>query len=97
MAIAKQDQIPLTPLRERFAYLEERYGITAADIARELGWTRKKRARDGALDVTRVKRALGLVENHDRGGCTYVQQYTSYEQAVRLCRALDMDPFEAGV
>lgn len=92
MAVPKTDRVPVGPLRDRFEFLERRYGWTAADVARDLGWWRNATK----ADVSRVKRSLGLSVHHAEGR-QRMQQYTSYDQAVRLCRALDMDPFEAGV
>lgn len=95
MPVRTRELVTVAPLRMRFLQLERRYGTTSADIARELGWTRKKNGR-AQLDSPRVRRALGLTDR-TRQGARVAQEYVSYDQAVRLARALDMDPFEAGV
>jgi hypothetical protein len=94
--VSTSTRVSIAPLTARFQYLERRYGWTAYRVAEDLNWTRKEKG-TVKFDTTRVRRTLGLVDKVDGRGNRGTQQYTSYDQAVRLCRALDMDPFEAGV
>jgi hypothetical protein len=81
------------PLRERYLELYAREEITLGAIALELGWRRSPT--DPAPDARRVGRALGVKPEKGRG--TYYRRHVNYETAVALCRALDMDPIDAGI
>lgn len=92
--------VPVAPFRERFLDLRSRNLITASQLCWHMGWTyqaqgklrpdREWRRRGLKPDTTRALRTLGL---HQRG----CQEFVTYEAAERLCRALGMDPFEAGI
>jgi transcriptional regulator with XRE-family HTH domain len=83
------DRVPVAPFRERFERLAEREELTLAELASRMGWIN---ARRGTPDIQRSQRVLGLVQH----GKSY-RQYVDYELAIRLCDALDLDYFEAGV
>jgi hypothetical protein len=88
------ERVSNEPLRERFRQLQRVYGISASDICKEMGWTRA----DHGPDTSRLMRTLGLSPHYGtKRASNRLQAFCSYDQAVRLCRALDMDPFEAGV
>lgn len=87
--------VPVAPLREHFIRAYNRDELTARDVAERMGWVR---THDGVPDSTRVMRALGLAQKTSRGGSP--RRYTTvleYETALRLAKALGMDPHEAGV
>ena len=48
--------------------------------------------RDKGADITRLKRALGLAPNEG-----YWASTVSYADAVRITRALNLDPHEVGI
>lgn len=91
MAVCAEDLVPNEALRKRFEHLNGQGYLTTTDLAKELQWTSS-----GKWDTSRVRRVLGLATWKRRGG-ERRQDFVTYEQAVRLCRALDMDPYEAGV
>ena len=88
--VERLEHVPVGPLRDRYRQLEAR-GVTASDICRELGWFL-----GGKPDVTRLKRRLGITPNISRGE-RLLQTHMGYEMAVALAKAMDLDPFEAGV
>lgn len=86
MAVAlTEERVSADVFRERFEHLAYRYGITYADVARELGYFRK-RSRSGTIHPDSQK-ACRLIESAS----------VDYDTACALCRALDLDPHEAGV
>lgn len=87
---AAGDLVPNKVLRERFEEMRGK-GMTVTDLAKELGWRSSNK-----WDTTRVNRVLGLATWKKTGGQRR-QVFVTYEMAVCLCRALDMDPYEAGV
>lgn len=87
-----QIECDLAPLREAFL----RSGLSAADVARALGWTCQAHGRPHA-DGPRVKRALGLKPQQNGDGLVTTRQRCSYEMAVRLAAAIGVDPWEVGL
>jgi len=89
----RPDEVPVGPLREAF----ERSGLSTNEVARRAGWLRHYVARNGRVrkmgDSTRVRRGLGLVAT--QGG--WVRTHLTYDEAVALARALDVDPVDVGV
>jgi hypothetical protein len=83
-------RIPLSPLRDRFFALEARGLMSRGQIARGLGWYRNAPA------CARV-RGISRVADTGRVSRLLTQRAVGYEIAVKLCRLLAMDPFEAGV
>jgi hypothetical protein len=85
------DYVSNEPLRARFEQLNRHYGVTMSDVALDLGWGTQARPHTNL-----VAWSLGL-KARSRKGRAKLQERVTYNQAVRLCRALDMDPHEAGV
>ncbi len=89
-----KDLVPVAPLREAF---EERPHLTAGDIARNLGWWRKRSGWEVASpDITRVKRTLGIAPYRSNGR-TLVRTQIQYHRAVELAEAMNVDPVEVGI
>lgn len=97
-APGKPGKIPVAPVREAFL----RSGISAADLARKLGWTypvRRMGPAYMAADTGRVRRALGINEgtttmNGRRYRCT--AQTIDAEIAERIADALGIARWEVG-
>lgn len=96
--------VPNAPFRERFFEMQAQGEITLSQLCVFMGWVyrpsperlRAERRRPGSVkaDTSLARRALGI----DRHPCrNFDKQYVSYETGLRLCRALGMDPHEAGV
>lgn len=86
MAVAlTDDRVCATIFRERYEFLERYYGWTLAEVARDLNYMRK-RSSNGQQQADSQKVAK-LLE----------QDFVDYDTACALCRALDIDPHEAGV
>jgi hypothetical protein len=88
------------PLREKFYELVEK-GESISEIAARGGWTRPDESYHGPRgDGAPLKRALGIMPNHTGYNGKH---YTSFAKCVRpataerLCRALNVDPYEVGV
>lgn len=77
-------EVPVENLQAAF----RKSGITKAELARRLGWTRV------VPNLKRVNFALGFETQTATGK---KQERVTYETALRLCRAMDADPFEVGV
>lgn len=92
-------RVPNAIFRVRFTQLRGEEGLTLNDVAMRLGWTRG--GTDTRPDASRVEKTLGLrPERSGRGGhvsATRKRVTVSYELAVQLAAALDLDPYEAGV
>lgn len=86
------DQVPVEGLREAFLRLQRSRGLTTSELAQRLGWTRPVRGRQ-APDATSVKRALGLAAHPTNGRR---RQTVSYDLAVLLVEAMDLDPVDLG-
>lgn len=89
--------VDVAPLRERFLILRSRDGVSPEEAALRAGWL------FGSLvngvprgDGTRLLRRLGLLASCGSSGWT-VTRFVSYETAVVLCDALDVDYTEVGV
>jgi len=81
-----QFEVPVEPLRRAF----EESGLTAYELAIRLGWVQP--------DTSRVRRALGLRNDHNgRGTVPRLRQTTSYERAAEIAHALGIDPVDVGL
>ena len=89
-----RDLVPVAPLREAF---QDRPHLSAGDLARNLDWCRSRPGYGVRIpDRTRVKRALGLMPYRSNGR-TLVRKSVSYERAVELAEAMNVDPYEVGI
>ncbi len=91
MSTSIADRIDVAPFREAF----ERSDISLRTVAERCGWMRSATERGRTVrrgDDGRARRVLGMMPDH--GG--YQRQMT-YEMAVRLCRAMDLEPVDMGV
>lgn len=91
--------VDVTPLREHFLLQHARDGLTAVGVAERLGWmygsgTDRTPARG---DGTRVLRRLGLQADRGKNSRFHVRRFLSYEVAVAMCDALNVDYFEVDV
>lgn len=82
------EYVDLSPFRARYEELLER-GQDAPEIARRMDFLSRGRA-----DTARLRRTLGLVPMYR---CKKPNTHVTYDTAVRLCEALEMDPVDAGV
>lgn len=78
--------VPNKELREAFI----RSGLTTMDVANFCGWLRKS----GKPDATKVGRALGILEQRNRNGRMYTNTRTSEEIALKIIKALNLDPVD---
>lgn len=86
------------PLREAFL----RSGMPAYRLAEALGWFKppsgRWRGRGGPMpDDVRVRAALGLKGSFSRGYGPHYRKTLPHEQALAICRALDLDPVAVGL
>jgi len=73
-----RDQLPLDPFRDAFL----RSGMTISEFARRMGYVRT------VPNIDQARRALGLRVDADR---EQPRQRVSYQQAVKMCDALELD------
>jgi hypothetical protein len=82
-------EVPNDGLRDAFV----RSGLGASEVARRAGWLRP----NGLVDDARVRTVLGLRATSSHGGrYRSVRKAMSREDALALCRALHVDPVDAG-
>jgi hypothetical protein len=88
-------EVPVDPFRERFLTLQTQ-GTRAADVARRMGWFTFSSYHGRTIaDGPRVRRALGLkVYSPGRGYEPRYRERLTYPTAVKLCRALNLDPVD---
>lgn len=85
--------IPNELFRARFYELEERDGLSLAEVAYRCKWTAKdSRSGKEKPDSSRVARTLGMVKEAGR-----TRENMSYDNAVLLCKALHIEFTEVGV
>lgn len=89
-------RIPNDIFRKRFRELEKVDFITFADVAYRIGWVTKSKNGVEKPDSSRVARTLGLVEETVRGERKYRESMT-VANALKLCEALHIDPWEVGL
>lgn len=77
-------EVPVENLQRAF----RKSGLTQAELARRLGWKRV------VPNVKRVRQCLGFETQTATGK---KQERVTYETALRLCQAMNADPFEVGV
>jgi hypothetical protein len=83
-------RVPVEPFRKRYEELGER----PSTIALRLGWLNS----DMTPDTSRVKRRLGIMPyNMGRGYGLTRNSTVTYNVAVQLCEALNMDPWEVDI
>jgi hypothetical protein len=83
-ATGVMERVAVDPIREAF----ERSGVSADEVARQLGWMRP--------DGTRVRRQLGLITTYDGRG-RRVQQTIGRERALEIAEVLGVDPVDVGL
>lgn len=84
---AAHREVPVQPLQEAF----RRSGLTAAELARRLGWYRP--------DSVRVARQLGLISNGGRGHGSRpdMRKTMSRAKALEILDALGLDPVDVDI
>lgn len=79
-------------LRERF----QASGMTAYEVAREIGWINNRRTGRSNADSSRVKRYLGIIKhNSGHGYCSY-RRSIKLEAALKIAGAIGVDPRDIG-
>lgn len=88
------ERIPVAPLRERYLHLKALGNCSLGQLCRHMGWVAPDRSRGGRPrpSVTIAARKLGL---RAQSGCR-VAETIDYDDAVRLCHLLGLDPHEVG-
>lgn len=87
--------VPLEPFRDVWRRRQEREGLTVGELSRQAGIDREQLARLLEGKLCRYTRTLKSGEVRTYG--LEPQQRVTYAQGVRLCRALDADPWAVGV
>lgn len=87
----REDRVPNRRLREEFERRRALGWLTSHDVALRLGWL----SPDGSPDVSRVLRALGIAISYNcRNGAPRKQRMLSYERAIRIAEAMNLDPVD---
>ncbi len=89
MTVPMEDRIPVEPIREAF----QRSGLTLSELAKEAGLTARDKGKPKA-DTSRAARMLGLKAQKSGDGFHYINQFMRYENALRLVRAMGLDPVD---
>lgn len=88
----RASHVPVGPLREQVERLH-RQGMPWYVMAELCGYFYGTSQRG---DQTRFRRRVGLESSNRRKG-EPPAEYIAYDRAVAICRALDIDPVDAGV
>lgn len=90
--------IDVAPFRERALEQVADGSASWSEMCVRLGWLRGGRRtsynRPHAADTTRLKRTLGLSEGMSHGTYRGYRRHVSYDMALRLCDAMDLDPVD---
>lgn len=95
--VGGQRRVPLLPFKAWWEYASDPQVVgtrvlTLSEAAKRAGY----RMKDGRADTSRLQRRLGL-RAEATGGRRAVSERVNYETAVRLCRALELDPVDLGL
>ena len=94
---ARRNRISTLPFQVVFAQRSDPgrnpQPLSATQAAERLGW----HWANGIPDTTRVLRRLGLADSDDKKGGRTRQRAVTYDVALALCRALDLEPVEVGL
>lgn len=91
------NMIPLGPFQEAFRRQQKLGALSARELAERLGWMRNTAGKSTG-DATKALRYLGLAPQRcGHSGKLTRRKRVSYENAVKLARALNLDPFECGI
>jgi hypothetical protein len=90
------EYVPLAPFQDAFRRLQEREGLTVADVASRMGADRELTARRLAGKPWSA-RAKTLKSGEVRVYPGSVPERVKYDVAVGLCRALGLWPVDCGV
>lgn len=90
--------VPNRPLRARYEAVQLRPGYSLSEIAERAGFVNPS----GRFDTTHLRRQMGMerMAPTRKKGVLYEGSFTDYipyDTAVKICRALDMLPVEAGL
>jgi hypothetical protein len=87
--------IEVAPIRDAFLAS----GISGNELARRLGWFRRHSVHGRVIpDQTRARRAVGVTpHNPGHGYPPRLRERVTEDMALRLMRALDLDPWEVGL
>lgn len=98
------EMVPVAPFREQFLKLNRRGEMGLSDLCIYMGWVfrpseeacKRERRRPGYVKpaTSYANRVLGL---RRRPGCPQEKEHVTYDVALKLCSALGMDPWEAGI
>jgi hypothetical protein len=89
--------INVKPLRDRYYYLTQQRGYTAADIASWLGWYRVW-GKSNQPDAQRLMKRLGVVKGYDGKSRSMLRQSVITEaKALEIAEALGLDPVDIGL
>jgi hypothetical protein len=90
------DRVDNTVLRDAVL----RLGVEPGALAKSIGWMARHKGYEIG-DSTRMKRTLGLApigrRKRDPEGFARFQQTVGYDDAVKITRALGLDPVDVGV
>ena len=93
-------EIPVWVLRDKFLELQAAGEVNAYMVAVRMGWSEKKRKRNGRThrtpDAHRVNRVLGLcLQDPGHGQPPKLREHVRYEMAVGLWEAMGLDPVDS--
>ena len=90
-----EDWLDNGPIR-RAVEEAEAHGLSKSMICERLGWTRIRKGKE-CLETSQLDRRIGRRMDTGKHGQQYLSQTIRYDVAVKICRAIDRDPFELGL
>jgi len=94
--VTNSGRIPVAPLAEAVARMQEEQDLSLSEICRNLGWVKD----NGKSDTTRLQRRLGrmsCMSTHNGKVYRGTQQTIRYELATRIAKAAGIDPVDVGL
>lgn len=94
--LTNTDRVPVAPLAEAIARMQDEQNLSLSEICRNLGWVKT----NGKADTTRLQRRLGRMScMSTKNGKVYRgnQQNINYDLATKIAKAAGIDPIDVGL
>ena len=88
------DGVPVGPLQREYLRQLSLGLFSESEFAQWIGYCQQARF-GGHGDVTRLRRTLGLMKQS--GGLKSINKHMRYDTAVKITKALNLDPVDMGV
>lgn len=94
--LTNTDRVPVAPLAEAVARMQDEQELSLSEICRNLGWVKA----NGKADTTRLQRRLGrmsCMSTHNGKMYRGIQRTINYDLASQIAKAAGIDPVDVGL